>query len=60
MRTPDDPAVEVVARHKRERREAFWQGVRYALGLGPRRDMSPEARLQRAMDGIKHDHGDLT
>lgn len=48
------------ARRKRERREAFWQAVKSTFGLAPRRDMSPQARRQRAADGIKHDHGDLT
>lgn len=31
-----------------ERRRLFWQAVKAALGLGPRRDISPEARLRRA------------
>jgi len=40
------------ARHRRERRRVIRQAILCGLGLGPRRDMSPVARLKRALSAV--------
>jgi hypothetical protein len=52
------PKARAFLRRMSERRRVFWEAVRAGLSIGPRRDMTADVRLERALAAVLEDHRD--